>query len=180
MRAIYVFLAIFITVVVAISGFILLYMATFYPIKYKAEILSACEATNLPPNLVASVINAESRFDTSAVSRVGAMGLMQLMPATASEIAHKLGIDDFLPNDLFIPQINITLGTHYLRQLLEEFNEIDTALCAYNAGPSKVRGWLKDTMYSTDGKTLLSTPYLETNTYLAKIKRYQKIYQNYF
>ena len=89
---------------------------------------SASAAYHLDPDLVNSVIHAESGFNARAVSPKGARGLMQLMPATASQ----LGV-----NDAFDPQTNVEGGSRYLRELLERYNfDLVKALAAYNAGPS--------------------------------------------
>src|ERR1019366_7419537 len=91
---------------------------------------SASAAYHLDPDLVNSVIHAESGFNSRAVSPKGARGLMQLMPATASE----LGV-----NDAVDPQANVGGGTRYLRELLERYNfDLVKALAAYNAGPERV------------------------------------------
>ncbi len=81
--------------------------------------------------LVASIVEVESRFDPRAVSRRGAIGLMQVMPATAGIPEHE---------GLFEPELNLDAGTRYLRHLLERYDgDLELALAAYNAGPSNVR-----------------------------------------
>ncbi len=98
-------------------------------LPYAAEIVAAARRTNLHPWLVAAVIDAESRFDRWAVSRVGARGLMQLMPA----VWIQEGISD--PHD---PRANIEAGCRHLRALLDRFGSLDLALAAYNAGAGAV------------------------------------------
>ena len=103
----------------------------------------------LDPDLVSSVIKAESGFNVRAVSPKGAQGLMQLMPDTAS----KLGVPD-----AFDPQANVEGGTRYLRELLERYNfDLVKALAAYNAGPLRVEQY---------GGV---PPYYETRAYVARI-----------
>ncbi len=105
----------------------------------------------LDPDLVNSVIKAESGFNVRAVSRKGAQGLMQLMPATAM----KLGVPD-----AFDAQANVEAGTRYLRELLERYNfDLVKALAAYNAGPQRVAQF---------GGV---PPYFETKAYVARIVR---------
>jgi soluble lytic murein transglycosylase-like protein len=110
---------------------------------------SASATYHLDPDLVNSVIRAESGFNTRAVSRKGAQGLMQLMPATAS----RMGVAD-----VFDPLANVGGGSRYLRELMERYNfDLIKALAAYNAGPEKVelfRG---------------VPPYHETRAYVARI-----------
>ena len=156
------------------------YILIFFPLKYKEEVLLASNEYNLEPCLVASIINAESRFDKNATSHAGAMGLMQLLPSTAKEIAIKLGLNDFVAEDLFKPEINIKFGCFYFSELYTRFRDLNTTICAYNAGPNKVQAWLKDKAYSSTGKSLDSTPYSETNKYLNKILNSINIYRNYF
>lgn len=173
--------ALYIGIAVAIIFFLILGLGSYcFPIKYRAEIIRYSTQYQLPPALIASVINAESRFRSDATSDKGAIGLMQLLPTTAREMADRLGIEDFDDVDLLSPATNIQLGTYYLETLIEEFGDTGTALCAYNAGPSKVRSWLGDSDYSADGKTLHTVPYPETKKYREKIEFFQKIYAIYF
>ena len=110
---------------------------------------SASDRYRLDPDLVNSVIKAESGFNSRAVSPKGAQGLMQLMPGTAS----KLGV----PN-AFDPQANVEGGTRYLRELLERYNfDLVKALAAYNAGPQRVEQYRG------------VPPYYETRAYVARI-----------
>jgi soluble lytic murein transglycosylase-like protein len=114
------------------------------------EVVSSASATyHLDPDLVNSVIHAESGFNAHAISPKGARGLMQLMPSTASE----LGV-----NDVFDPEANVTGGSHYLRELLERYNfDLVKALAAYNAGPERVEQYQG------------VPPFRETHAYVARI-----------
>ena len=110
---------------------------------------SASAAYHLDPDLVNSVIHAESGFNSHAVSPKGARGLMQLMPGTANQ----LGV-----NDAFDPQSNVTGGSRYLRELLERYNfDLVKALAAYNAGPQRVEQYQG------------VPPFRETRAYVARI-----------
>jgi soluble lytic murein transglycosylase-like protein len=110
---------------------------------------SASAAYHLDPDLVNSVIHAESGFNSHAVSPKGARGLMQLMPGTANQ----LGV-----NDAFDPQSNVTGGSRYLRELLERYNfDLVKALAAYNAGPERVERYRG------------VPPFHETQAYVARI-----------
>ncbi len=150
-----------------------------YPIKYKNYITKYAEEYNLSPSVVASIINVESGFDKNAKSRVGAIGLMQIMPDTAiyiCEINH-ISFDD--NNDLYNPEKNIQIGCMYFRYLLNKFQDFDNSIYAYNAGETTVKNWLKNTNYSQDKKHINNVPYIETKNYLNKINKNIRIYKNY-
>ncbi len=95
-------------------------------------------AHDLEPDLVLAVIEVESAGYHLAVSHVGAMGLMQLLPSTAEELAGKLGLDWHGNDTLFDPTINIKLGTAYLRELADRYGNVTIALAAYNWGPGRI------------------------------------------
>jgi hypothetical protein len=95
----------------------------------------------IPEDLLFGIIWVESRFDTRAVSPVGARGLMQLMPGTAKYLGECIQWDG--RKNAFDPKFNIAAGSYYIARLIREFNgNEELALAAYNAGPSKVRKWL--------------------------------------
>ena len=145
----------------------------FFPTKFKEEVASASEEFDVEKAMIFSVINVESSFRKDAVSNKGAVGLMQLMPETAKELAKKLEIEEY---DLKKPEDNIKLGTFYLSVLKKRFDNTKTALCAYNAGPAKVSSWLADKEYSEDGKMLKKIPFKETREYIEKINKNLKYY----
>ena len=121
--------------------------------KIETSILNSARKYDLPVNLIASVIRAESNFDVKAVSHAGAQGLMQLMPATARDLGVK--------NPFNIAE-NIDGGSRYLRQMLDSFDgDLKLALAAYNAGPEAVIKY--------GGKV---PPYLETQQYVQRVLRY--------
>jgi hypothetical protein len=92
----------------------------------------------IPMELVLALIQVESSGNAFAVSHVGAMGLMQLLPSTAEEVAGELGIHWVGPSTLFEPVTNIRLGVEYLRQLVKRYDDVSTALAAYNWGPGRI------------------------------------------
>jgi len=118
---------------------------------YRDLVEASAKKYNLDADLITSVIAVESNFDPKAISRKNARGLMQLLPETAAQLGVK-NIDD--------PAENIDAGTHYLRFLLEKYNnDLSLALAAYNAGPDKVQ------LYGT------IPPYSETISYVRRVKR---------
>lgn len=92
------------------------------------------------PALVLAVIEVESRFDPFAVSDAGALGLMQVMPATGKVLARELGIDWRGERTLFDPVSNLRIGLAYLEQMRDRFGDLPTALAAYNRGPGAIGG----------------------------------------
>ena len=144
-----------------------------FPIRFEKEVSDACEAFDVEKCIVYSVINVESGFRKDVVSSKGAVGLMQILPSTAQEIALKLNIENL---DLLNPEQNILIGTYYLSYLLKRFGNEKVALCAYNAGPANVLSWLKNEQYSDDGKTLKTIPVQETKNYIKKINKNKKYY----
>lgn len=108
-----------------------------------STILSESERHDLDMRLVLALMYVESRYNAFAVSPVGAMGLMQILPATGEELAERLGIDWRGPATLFDPVANVQLGVAYVKQLAERYGSIPTALAAYNWGPGHVDGRLR-------------------------------------
>ena len=100
---------------------------------------------DLDPVMLLAVIHVESRFDPGAVSSKGAMGLMQIRPTTAREVAGSLGIELTADEQLFDPELNILLGSCYLRYLVDRFDDHHIALSAYNAGPTRVAAQWRQT-----------------------------------
>ena len=154
----------------ALSAAAIFLYGCLFPYPYRKEI----EAGSCNPLLTIAVIRAESGFRANAVSGAGAVGLMQLMPETAEYVRAMHG---YAKGELTDPAYNILLGSAYLSYLLGKYRDIDTALAAYNAGEGRVSLWLRDEAYSQDGKTILSTPFPETNGYLKKVKKNFKIYR---
>lgn len=148
-----------------------------YKTKYIDIINAECQNYNVDKYEILSIIKAESNFNSDAVSSKNAIGLMQLTPETANWCAKKMGFREVTQTDLLNPEINIKLGVYYYSYLLQRYGDMNTALAAYNAGMGKVDLWLEDSRYSKDGKTILTTPYEETNKYIIKINNNLKMYK---
>jgi len=106
-------------------------------------LLEEAERFGLDPRLVLAVIHVESRGRTRSVSRAGALGLMQLRPRTAEEVARRSGLPWRGPEALFDPELNVRLGVRYLAALVERYGSIPTALVAYNWGPTRISARLR-------------------------------------
>lgn len=170
-------MSLFVAIVSLLTTFV--YVQVLYPLKYKQEIETAGYVNHVAPELLASLINEESSFDNLCESRAGAIGLMQLMPATAQWLASKMQVD-FSVAKLYEPQYNINMGAYYLRYLLDRFGDEYTALCAYNAGEGQVKAWLLSKTYSSGDKVLNTTPYKETNAYVEKVLKNKARYSTRF
>lgn len=142
-----------------------------YPKGYEGEVMYFSELYGVPAPIVFAVIKVESDFDPHAVSTAGAKGLMQLTDVTFEWIRSKIGTDT---DHVFDPTTNIRYGVYYLSYLYHRFEDWRIAFAAYNAGPNRVDGWLKE-----DGE-LQAIPFKETREYLgrvdAAVKKYEKLY----
>lgn len=153
------------------------------PEEYQALVTQASADTGVNEALIYAVIRTESGFRPQVESHAGAIGLMQITPATFDWIRFMTGWDEPLTSeDLNDPAVNIKYGTQLLSILLTEFETQDEALAAYNAGRSRVNQWLKDPECSKDGETLSYIPIEETRNYVKKVEdarqTYQRLYYN--
>jgi soluble lytic murein transglycosylase len=139
------------------------------PLRYSDVIREQAAEKHLDPALIAAVIYAETKFEPRD-SAVGAIGLMQVMPATASFLAHRSGATTFRTSDLANPQVNIAYGSYYLRYLLHEYHgKVIPALAAYNGGESNVDRWEADARASGRSLTVADIPFPETRAYVARV-----------
>lgn len=171
--------------VITISGTMLLRdqqpkppAAESYPIRYSAEIEAAAQEFGLEPAHLYAVVLAESSFRPDAVSSVGAVGLMQIMPDTGRWLAGKLGMKDtFTPDMLTDPAVNVRLGSWYLRFLLDRYGgDMTCATAAFHAGQGTVDQWLSNPAYSPDDATLAFIEYDSTSNYVKKVLKYYEKY----
>ena len=146
-----------------ITGIILLLAKTSVgPIKCIPIVYKSAQKYNMDPALIMSVIEIESKFNPKAVSSAGAIGLMQIMPKTAKAVSRELKIKKYNKDSLYNPEINIRIGTYYLKKLLQEFgNDIDLTLAAYNAGMGNIRKWQEQKK---------EIPFEETRTFVKRVK----------
>ena len=140
-----------------------------YQTPYKDEISNAATQQALDQALVFGLIRQESRFWAEAVSSAGALGLMQVMPATAKWVAGKLKATDYRPSQLASVAVNTGLGTFYLRTVLDQMEGSEPmAAAAYNAGPGRARAWRADV--PLEGAIYAeSIPFNETRDYVKKV-----------
>lgn len=146
---------------------------TLYPVSHARDIQASAERHGMDPLLVAAVIKCESGWDENAQSSAGALGLMQVMPQTSSELV-RMGLVDsnaYDPSNLLDPATNIEYGTAYLAFLQKNLSSTDEVIAAYNAGMGKVEEWL-----AQPGELADNITYTETREYL---RRVNEAYQGY-
>lgn len=158
---------------------IFVFTIIIFPRKYRAEITLSVQEFGLSESMVASIINIESGYDSEAISKAGAMGLMQLLPSTAYECASKLNIS-IEEEDMFVQEISIRLGCFYIRYLLDLFdNNLVNTLCAYNWGYGNVCNWIASGNVDSEG-TITNIPIKETRQYIRKFKVCRFVYKNFY
>lgn len=153
---------------------------TQYQLEYTEFVDKYSEEYQVDKVLVYSIINTESHFDPNAVSSVGAIGLMQIMPDTFTWLQDYYGTDEALGSEaLYDPETNIKYGVMFLDYLVDTYDSRSAVAAAYNAG-FVVTDWLKDPQYSDDGINLKTTPYPQTTAYIEKVETaydmYTKLY----
>lgn len=142
-----------------------------YPLEYRSIVVGHAENYDLDPALLAAVIYRESKFEPDAVSEAGAIGLMQLLPATAKGIATYTGGSRFRVADLYDPELNVRYGSFYLRRLLRKYGDTRLALAAYHAGQGNVDRWIE-----SGGEI----GFAETREYVADVERLRSVYRDVY
>ncbi|MBI5327402.1 MAG: transglycosylase SLT domain-containing protein [Deltaproteobacteria bacterium] len=152
-----------------------------FPEAYKELVERAAHKLSLDSFLIYAVMMQESEFDARAVSHAGAVGLLQIMPATGEMIAKKLSHQSFKEDDLFAPPLNINFGAWYLKTLITRFNgRLHLAIAAYNAGPNAVDEWLKLWGKLGMDEFVENIPYQETRKYVERVMGYYEAYQTIY
>jgi soluble lytic murein transglycosylase len=151
-----------------------------FPLRYGDELRRAAEQEGLDASLVAALILQESSFDPAALSRAGARGLMQVMPATGRRLARDKGLR-YRRAALHDPHTSLDFGTHYLRKMSDRYDgSVEKVLAAYNAGPERVDAWTTARPGLSPEEFLESIPFTETRAYemivLASREQYRQLY----
>ena len=141
----------------------------WYPLRYEQIVRGHAQNYGLDPALLAAVIYQESKFHAGAKSSSGAIGLMQLTPATARGIAIRTHGSAFRTKDLYDPEINIRYGSWYLDNLFRKYGSEQLVLAAYNAGQGNVDRW------RSNGQPI---QFSETKAYVARVEDLKRIYRD--
>ncbi len=139
-----------------------------YPTPHREALAAAARQWGIDEALVYAIIRQESRFMPQARSRVGAMGLMQLMPATARWVARQIPVQPFNTAMLVQPEMNLHMGSYYFGRVLSDLGNSLLATAAYNAGPGRARRWRDER--PLEGAIYAETiPFNETRDYVKKV-----------
>lgn len=149
-----------------------------YPMPYLGLIQQSARDHGLDPFFVAGIIRQESRFNPKAVSGAGAVGLMQVMPATANEIHRNTNGANGPAASLTDPEVNIKLGTKFLADVAQMYgNRTDEILIAYNAGPTRADKWRSFPEFGTEDLFIERIPFTETRDYVKAVRLNTAIYR---
>jgi soluble lytic murein transglycosylase len=152
-----------------------------FPLPFRESVVSHSGANQLDPNIVAALIRQESEFNPNAVSRARAYGLTQVLPSTGRQLSRRLGVRGFRSSMLFDPDVNLRLGTHYLKSLLDaNGGRWEAALASYNAGQSRVNQWAGWFEYREPAEFIETIPFSETRNYVQIVMRNADVYRRLY
>jgi len=152
-----------------------------FPLAHWEMIQRIAQERELDPHLILALIRQESLFDAHARSPAFALGLMQLLPSTASRVAARAGMPAPSHEKLFDPEVNLTLGTQYLKDLLQRYsNNWFKAIAAYNAGEAAVDRWEREIPTEDIEEFVERIPYQETRGYVKLVMRNHRIYKKLY
>lgn len=154
------------------------YARMWYPLEHEDTIRAQAARNELPPEVVAAVIQVESGFVPDSRSPQGAVGLMQVLPSTAEWLARQPRRPSPSPRDLENPETNIAYGSHLLGDLRRRFGSIPLALVAYNAGDGNLRRWRREARASgRPFRVPADVPFSETREYVSRVLDTASIYR---
>jgi soluble lytic murein transglycosylase len=152
-----------------------------YPLAFWELVQQKAQERGLDPHLILALIRQESLFNARARSPAAALGLMQLIPPTAARVAKQLGLPAPSQAKLFEPELNITLGTQYLKDLMQRYsNNWFKAIAAYNAGEAAVDRWEREIVADDIEEFVERIPYIETRGYVKLVLRNHRIYKRLY
>ena len=158
--------------------------SALWTIAYPKGYLPAIERyadPSVDPYLIAGIIREESLYNPEALSPVGAIGLMQLMPATAERVATRIGLPSFDREDLFSGEKNVQLGTQYVSQLFGEYGgKVVRVIAAYNAGPNAVKRWVEKNGHREEDEFVELISYRETRRYVKRVLTSYYVYHDLY
>ncbi len=157
------------------------YWEALFPKAYWTDLRKYSVLNGLDPYLVASLIRQESEFNTLALSRANAVGLMQLLPKTGKTVAKQVKLKGYSAPQLYTPAVNLQLGTRYFKDMVNKYDgQFEYALAAYNAGTDRVGEWLGQGRYRDPQEFVESIPFTETREYVQAILRNANVYRQLY
>ena len=157
------------------------YLLMNYPIKYEDLVEKYADENNVDKFLIYAIIKTESDFKPDAESNLGARGLMQIMKPTFEWVRFRYDDSEDLAFDtMYEPEQNIRYGSYLIAYLIDYFDSVELAICAYHAGIGNVDSWLENPEYSPDGAKLDVIPISDTEYYLEKVTNALNIYHNLY
>jgi len=148
-----------------------------YPLPWRSQLETLAKEYSLDPYMVAGLIRQESEFDAEAISRSNARGLTQVMPTTGLDLSRRIGLKGYHTGQLFSPEVNLKLGTFYMRWLLDRTERPEFMLASYNAGKTRVDNWKEVYQYREVAEFVESIPLGETRNYVQIVLRNADFYR---
>ena len=149
-----------------------------YPFPNREMVEREAEEWGVDPFLIAGLIRQESAWDRDIVSSAGAVGLMQVMPATGAQLARAVGPEEFSTESLESAEVNLHLGARFLQDMLERFGpELPLVLSAYNAGPTRANRWKNFPEHADPLRFTERIPFTETRGYVKNVTRNRELYR---
>jgi soluble lytic murein transglycosylase len=156
------------------------YWEALFPRPFWIDLKRFSSSNALDPYLVAALIRQESEFNPNVVSHANAVGLMQLLPKVGKGVAKEQKLKHYSASQLFVPAINLQLGTRYFRSMVDKFAAFEYALAAYNAGSERVQEWQGEGKYRDPQEFVESIPFTETREYVQAILRNANVYRQLY
>ncbi|HVH70531.1 MAG TPA: transglycosylase SLT domain-containing protein [Candidatus Dormibacteraeota bacterium] len=147
-----------------------------FPLPYEAALRREAAKNDFDPMFAAGLIRQESTFQSDAVSKKDAIGLMQVLPKTGKLLARQIKVR-YLKNKLFDPEYNIELGMVYIANLVQQFGSPEAAAAAYNAGEDRIAAWKAERNYEEIPELVESIPFTETREYVQIVLRNAQLYR---
>jgi soluble lytic murein transglycosylase len=152
-----------------------------FPLPFWKSLTTYSEQRGIDPYMLAALIREESEFDAKIVSYANAYGLTQVLPSTGRAISRQLKMRAFTARMLFDPEVNLNIGTFFLRNLLDSLNgKWEPTLASYNAGPGRVVKWLNSNKYREPAEFVESIPIAQTRIYVQSILRDADVYRRLY
>ena len=152
-----------------------------FPRAYSEFVETYSKKWGIPQELIWGIMRAESSYKRDAISPVGALGLMQVMPSTGKRVSELMGDKNFEGRKLLEPETAVRVGSRYLQRLMGKFDQnVALTAASYNAGPHRVRGWLASFGTLDVDEFIEHIPFLETRNYVKKVVSNYYIYSHLY